>query len=163
MTMGGRVVRAADCLVFANKSRPHLSTIQESQEGAVLDCGCWQGLPNTKLSLEQSEANGLQFSLTMEVLPLNNLKISSICQGCKYRYCFQLLEATMYGGSKWIQTSRKSLSYRWSGTWINYSILVTHYLHKSRHCYCPRLASNVCHFDLQLIMLILNNSRINKP
>ena len=26
------------------------------------------------------EANGLQFSLTMEVLSLNNLKI---CQGCK--------------------------------------------------------------------------------
>ena len=31
------------------------------------------------------EANGLQFSLTIEVLPSNNLKIGSICQGCKYQ------------------------------------------------------------------------------
>ena len=31
------------------------------------------------------EANGLQFSLAMEVLPSNNLKIDSICQGSKYQ------------------------------------------------------------------------------
>ena len=29
---------------------------------------------------QMEEANGLQFSLTMEVLPSNNLKIGSICQ-----------------------------------------------------------------------------------
>ena len=31
------------------------------------------------------EANGLQFSLKMEVLPSSNLKIGLICQGCKYQ------------------------------------------------------------------------------
>ena len=31
------------------------------------------------------EANSLQFSLTVEVLPSNNLRISSICKGSKYQ------------------------------------------------------------------------------
>ena len=35
------------------------------------------------------------------------------------------------------------------------------YLHKPRHCL--RLPSNACHFDLQPIILILNNFHINKP
>ena len=30
-------------------------------------------------------ANDLQFSLTMEVLPSNNLKNDSLCRGCKYQ------------------------------------------------------------------------------
>ena len=33
---------------------------------------------------QTEEANGLQFSLTMEVLPLNNLKIDSTRQSSKY-------------------------------------------------------------------------------
>ena len=48
------------------------------------------------------EANSLQFSLMMEVLPSNNLKIGSICQGCikwDNPYCFQSLEVAMYGGT----------------------------------------------------------------
>ena len=55
------------------------------------------------------EANSLQFSLTMEVLLSNNLKISSIClkAGSDNQYIFQSLEAMMYGGRKWLQTSRK--------------------------------------------------------
>ena len=32
---------------------------------------------------QTDEGNGVQFSLTMEVLPSNNLKISSTCQGSK--------------------------------------------------------------------------------
>ena len=62
---------------------------------------------------QTEEGNGLQFLLTMEVLPSNNLKIGSACQGSikrDNRYCIQSLEATMYGGKKWLQTSTKSLS-----------------------------------------------------
>ena len=61
---------------------------------------------------QTEEANGLQFLLTMEVLPLINLKIGSTCQDsvkCDNQYCFQLLEATMYGSRKWLQTSRNHL------------------------------------------------------
>ena len=42
---------------------------------------------NTKLSLEQRiEANGLQFSLTVEVLPSNNLKIGSIVKAASINW-----------------------------------------------------------------------------
>ena len=59
----------------------------------------------------REEANDLQFSLMMEVLPLNNLKIGSTWQGSNInwdnQYCIQSLEAMMYGGKKWLQTRRK--------------------------------------------------------
>ena len=42
--------------------------------------------PNTKLLLEQRKQTASSFHLAkMEVLPLNNLIIGSICQGCKYQ------------------------------------------------------------------------------
>ena len=49
---------------------------------------------------QTEEGNDLQFSLPMEVLPSNNLKIGSTLEGSikrDYRYCIQSLEATMYG------------------------------------------------------------------
>ena len=78
-------------LFGTNMSRPHLSTyitIQESQEGAVL-VREWSWVLTMAAKHEAfsrtEEANRLQFSLTMEVLPSNNLKMGSICQGSRYQ------------------------------------------------------------------------------
>jgi len=64
-----------------------------------------------KLSLEQM-ATSFYGSVTFET--------GSICQGVSIKwdnwYFFQLLEATMYSGRKWLLTSRKSLGWWWSGT-----------------------------------------------
>ena len=68
----------------------------------------------TRSFRESEEANGLQFSLMMKALPTINLKIGSVYQGSKYQVgesmLFPALEATVYGGRKWLQTSRQLLS-----------------------------------------------------
>ena len=82
--------------------------VEDQEEPPDIDC-------------QTEGANGFQFSLTMEVLPSNNLRINSICQGLSIksenRYRFQLLEARMYGG---------------------------------RNGFKQVVASKVCHFDLQI-------------
>ena len=99
-----------------NKSSPHLFTyitIQKSQKGAVLVRWFLTMAAEDEAFSQAEEANGLQVSLSIEVLPLNNLKIGSTWQGSikwDSRYHFQSLEATMYGGRKWLQKSRKLIS-----------------------------------------------------
>ena len=88
------------------------------------DCGLDNGCQTQSILLNRKKKR-VQFSLMMEVLPSNNLKISSTCQGRIKRdngYCIQLLVAMMYGDRKWLQTSAKSLS---CGRYLNHSSLVT--------------------------------------
>ena len=55
------------------------------------------------------EANGLQFSFMMEVLPSKHLKTAQFIKAGSIKwdnqYFFQSLEAMMYGGKKWLQTN----------------------------------------------------------
>ena len=91
-------------------------------------------------SLHSEEANSLQFSLTMEVLPLSDLKsaqfIKAVVSSGKTQD-FKSLEAMMYGGT-----------------------LFT--IHKSCHCYCPRLHSSACTSNFcNTEQLKLTQSRVN--
>ena len=57
------------------------------------------------------EANGLQFSFMMEVLPSKHLKTAQFIKAGSIKwdnqYFFQSLEAMMYGRKKWLQTNWK--------------------------------------------------------
>ena len=83
-------------LFSTNKWWPHLSTyitIQESKEGRYWLWVLIMAAKHKDFS-QTEEANHLQFSHTMEILPLNNLKVSSLCRGSiKWgnQYCFQSL------------------------------------------------------------------------
>ena len=64
-----------------------------------------QGLTNT----QQTEgANGLQFSLTIEVLPSHFVGAISIKR--ENGFHFHSLGAAIYGSREWLQTGCKSLS-----------------------------------------------------
>ena len=71
------------------------------------DHGFWQWLPTQSSFLNRGSKRPPVF--IYDVLLLNNLKIRSVClkAGSDNQYFFQSLEAMMYGGRKWLQTSRK--------------------------------------------------------
>ena len=96
-------VRVVPCLLSSNKSRPHLYTYVDLIKGrkrVVLVCESswiWPRVAKHEAFSSTRGANGLQFSLKVgvHVLPLENLEIGWICQGCRYqvrnRHRFELL------------------------------------------------------------------------
>ena len=57
-----------------------------------------------KASSQTEEAIDHHFSLAMEVLPSNNLKIGSICQGYRHQVGKSVFFlATVYGGKTWLK------------------------------------------------------------
>jgi len=84
-------VRVNPCQLSSNKSRPHLSTyidLIKGRKGVVLvRTWSWIWLRATKREAFSSTqgATSLHFLLKAGVLPLDNLEIGWICQGCWYQ------------------------------------------------------------------------------
>jgi len=84
-------VRVNSCLFSSNRSRPHLSTyvnLIKGRKGAVLvreRSWIWPRATKREAFPSTRGANSLQFSLKVGILPLDNLEIGWICQGCRYQ------------------------------------------------------------------------------
>ena len=95
-------VRVNPCQLSSNKSRPHLSTymyvyLNKGRKQFVLGKRAvlvreWSWIWPWDTKHEATwEANGLQFSFKVWALPLDNLEVSWICQGCMYQAPFWIV------------------------------------------------------------------------